>query len=76
MHQKKDIVRGRYSFCLSYLDGWQDQPQQSNISAELQISRYLTDDEGFWGLWYVHINSYVDKGGFDVDTTPCSGIGR
>jgi hypothetical protein len=33
-------------------------------------------DEGFGGLRYVHFYSYVDEGVFDVDTTPCSGIGR
>jgi hypothetical protein len=44
MHQKKDIVRGRHSFCLSYLAGWREQSQWSNISAEPQISRYLTDE--------------------------------
>jgi hypothetical protein len=38
-----------------------------------------SSDEGFWGLWYVHINSHVGEGGFDfntVNTTPCSGIVR
>jgi hypothetical protein len=43
MLKKKDIVRGRHSFCLSYPAGWQEQSQQSNISAELQISRFLMD---------------------------------
>jgi hypothetical protein len=41
---KKDIVRGRHSFCLSYLDGWQEQLQRNNISVESQISRHLTDE--------------------------------
>jgi hypothetical protein len=35
---KKDIVRGRHSICLSYLTGWQEQLQRSDISALLQIS--------------------------------------
>ncbi len=38
MRQKKDIVRGRHSFC------WWEQPQWSDISAVLQISRHLTDE--------------------------------
>jgi hypothetical protein len=33
-------------------------------------------DEGFLGHRYVHINSYVDEGVVDVNTTLCSGIGR
>ncbi len=41
---KKDIVRGRHSFCLSYPARWQEQLQWSDISAVLQISWYLTDD--------------------------------
>ncbi len=41
---KKDIVRGRHSFCLSYLAGWRKQLQWSNISAVLQISWYLMDE--------------------------------
>ncbi len=44
MRQKKDIVSGRHSFCLSYPAEWQEQPQRSNISAVLQISRYLRDE--------------------------------
>jgi hypothetical protein len=47
MHQKKDIVRGRHSFCLSYLAEWQEQLQRSDISAVLQISRHLTDEYGY-----------------------------
>ncbi len=39
---KKDIVRGRHSFCLSYPSGWQEQSKWSNISAVLQISLNLT----------------------------------
>jgi hypothetical protein len=44
---KKDIVKGRHSFCLFYPDGWQEQLQLSDISAELQISRYLTDEHHY-----------------------------
>jgi hypothetical protein len=35
-----------------------------------------SSDEGFGGLRYVHVNSYIDKGVFDINTTPCSRIGR
>jgi hypothetical protein len=44
MGQKKDIVRGRHNFCLSYLAKWQEQPQWSNISTVLQMSKHLMDE--------------------------------
>jgi hypothetical protein len=44
MRKKKDIVRGRHSFCLSYPAGWREQLQRRDISVELQISRYLMDE--------------------------------
>jgi hypothetical protein len=47
MHQRKDIVMGRHSFCLSYPDKWQEQPQRSDISTVLQISRHLTDENRY-----------------------------
>jgi hypothetical protein len=47
MRQKKDIVRGRHSVCLSYPAEWQEQLQWSNISTVLQISSYLTDENRY-----------------------------
>jgi hypothetical protein len=41
---KKDIVRGRCSFCLPYSAKWQEKPQWSDISAVSQISRHLIDE--------------------------------
>ncbi len=41
---KKDIVRGRHSFCLSYLARWQQQLHRSDTSAVLQISWSLMDE--------------------------------
>jgi hypothetical protein len=41
---KKDILRSRHSFCLSYLARWREQLHWSNISAVLQISWSLVDE--------------------------------
>jgi hypothetical protein len=47
MSQKKAIVRGRHSFCLSCLTKWQEQLQLSDITAVSQISGYLTDENRY-----------------------------
>ncbi len=40
-------MRSRHSFYLSYPAEWQEQPQQSNISRVLQVSRHLLDENRY-----------------------------